>query len=106
MLPKNLVQQAISLFHNDQYRLTIHAEKEREEDNLTLKEVEECFENGKMELIEDYPDDARGHSFLMFGFTDQNQPVHFVCAIHDGELVMITLYKPDPAKWKNWKERI
>ena len=101
-----LIQQSVELFKKGNYRLTIHAEQERERDEITLKEIEECFGSGTMELIEDYPEDPRGHSFLLLGFTSRREAVHFVCAVHEEELVMITLYKPDPAKWKNWRERI
>jgi hypothetical protein len=59
-----------------------------------------------MELLENYPEDQRGHSFLLLGFTKQKLPVHFVCAIHEEELIVITLYRPDPKKWENWRERI
>lgn len=102
----DLVEKASNLFKQEKYRLTMHAEHEREQDSLSLKEVEECFFNDTIELIEDYPEDPRGHSFLLLGFTQEGEPVHFVCGIHEEELVMITLYRPDEEKWKNWRERV
>ena len=32
------------------------------------------------EIIEDYPEDARGHSCLMLGFDSAGNPIHLVCA--------------------------
>ncbi len=32
------------------------------------------------EVIEDYPDDPRGHSCLMFGTGIEGRPIHVVCA--------------------------
>ena len=32
------------------------------------------------EIIEDYPEDARGHSFLVLGLGNDRRPIHIVCA--------------------------
>lgn len=32
------------------------------------------------ELIEDYPDDPRGHSCLLLGYGEEGRPIHVVCA--------------------------
>ena len=44
---------------------------------ITSADVRTVIEAG--EIIEDYPDDARGPSCLMLGFTDK-RAVHVVCA--------------------------
>lgn len=106
MLDQDLAYQAKKRVKQGYYRLTLHAETERERDSLMLKEVEECFLGGTIEIIEDYPEDPRGHSFLLLGFTEKGQAVHFVCALHEKELVIITLYKPDERKWRKFRERI
>jgi hypothetical protein len=56
-------------------------------------------------MIEDYPEDARGHSHLLLGFTTGRRALHFVCAIHEGTLVIITVYRPDPRLWQNDRKR-
>ncbi len=58
-----------------------------------------------LELLENYPEDPRGHSYLVLGFTGQNQPIHAVCAEHEGVLVLITVYRPDPEVWQNHRVR-
>lgn len=103
---EHLLTQVVALFKKENYRFTIHAERERENDELTLKDIQECFLNGKIEIIENYPKDPRGHSFLLLGFTNRGVAVHLVCAIHELELIIITVYKPSNGKWKNWRERI
>lgn len=50
------------------------------------------------EMIEDFPDDPRGHSCLVLGWTG-GKPVHVVCGMTEDEAVFITVYVPDPAKW-------
>jgi hypothetical protein len=49
MNPQEIIKQASTLVENQHYRITMHAEREREEDAITLFEIEECFINdGKM----------------------------------------------------------
>lgn len=87
------------------YRLTFHAEVEREADKIFVSEIEEAFSSGSCEIIEDYPEDKRGHSSLVLGFTKEGLPIHMVCASHEDVLVIITLYRPDPESWVNWRKR-
>ncbi|HWR58729.1 MAG TPA: DUF4258 domain-containing protein [Thermodesulfovibrionales bacterium] len=87
------------------YRMTFHAEIERDADRISMGEMEEAFGGGKSELIEDYPEDLRGHSFLLLGFTVNEQPIHAVCSFHENILVIITVYRPDPDLWMDWRIR-
>ena len=64
---------------------------------ITTEEVRTVIENGN--LIEDYPDDPRGHSCLMLGFGDGGRPIHVVCAPKDEYLAIITAYLPDAQGW-------
>ena len=52
-------------------------------------------------VIEDYPDDARGHSCLMLGFGCLDRPIHVVCAPKDDYLAIITAYLPNADEWTN-----
>lgn len=105
MLEKLMLRQAISLFKKGKYRLSIHADNERAKDKITISEIEECFKNGTIQIIENYPEDQRGHSFLLLGYTDKKKAVHFVCAQHEETLIIITIYRPDPRLWVQDKER-
>lgn len=51
------------------------------------------------EIIEDYPEDARGHSCLLLGRGDGNRPIHVVCSPKDQYLAIITAYLPAPGQW-------
>ena len=64
---------------------------------ITTEEVRSVVEHG--DLVEDYPDDPRGHSCLMIGFGDGGRPVHVVRAPKDEYLAIITAYLPDPREW-------
>ena len=86
------------------YRLTLHAENERDQDRILAREIEEALRSPQAKIIEDYPSDPRGPSFLLLGFTQAGMPIHAVCAL-TGVLVVITLYRPDPTRWVEWRER-
>ena len=64
---------------------------------ITTAEIRMVIETG--EIIEDYQDDARGHSCLMLGFADQ-RPLHVVCAPKDDYLAIITAYLPSDQDWE------
>ncbi len=51
------------------------------------------------EVIENYPEDARGHSCLVLGRGEGGRPIHVVCAPNDEYLAIITAYLPDPEVW-------
>ena len=57
-------------------------------------------------VIEDYPEDARGHSCLMLGRGDRGRPIHVVCAPKLDYLAIITAYLPSEEQWElDWRTR-
>lgn len=101
------IQTVRRLVARGRYEFSMHAEKERRADQITVGELEQAFK--ECELIEDYPDDPRGPSFLILGFADQ-RPIHAVCTIrHDPqELFLITVYDPSrhSQRWEdNFRKR-
>ena len=76
-----------------------HAVKQmsKPERMITTDEIREIVLNGN--VIEDYPEDVRGHSCLMLGFGKENRPLHVVCAPKNEYLVIITAYIPNSEEW-------
>jgi hypothetical protein len=71
---------------------------------ISTSEVRKVVFDG--EIIEDYPEDRRGHSCLMLGFGESGRPVHVVCAPKDDYLAVITAYLPSPEQWhSDWRTR-
>lgn len=71
---------------------------------ISVKEVRLAIFEG--EVIEDYPEDVRGHSCLMLGYGDDRRPVHVVCSPKDDYLTIITVYLPKLSRWEpDWKTR-
>ena len=80
---------------------TLHAldEMNAGDELITTDEIRHVIFYG--EIIEDYPEDKRGHSCLIFGFQNRNRPVHVVCAPKEEYLAIITAYIPSLEKWEN-----
>lgn len=80
---------------------TAHALDEMNDESqiITVAEVKSVIFKG--EIIENYPEDKRGHSCLMLGFGEKKRPLHIVCAPKDEYLAIITAYAPDIKEWKN-----
>jgi uncharacterized protein DUF4258 len=49
--------------------------------------------------IESYPDDQPYPSRLLLGRVG-NRPIHVVTATAEHEIIVITVYEPDPAFWE------
>jgi len=51
----------------DKYEISFHAEKERYAEDITICDLETAIYNG--EILEDYPNDPRGPSCLILGYS-------------------------------------
>jgi len=54
--------------------------------------------------IESYPDDEPYPSRLLLG-SAEGRPIHVVTARAEHEIIVITVYEPDPALWEPGFER-
>jgi hypothetical protein len=83
---------------NSKYKISFtHTEKLRQR-KIEIRELEEAIFTG--DIIEKYPADPRGPSCLILGYTQRNRPLHMVCGIMEGELLIITAYEPSLEEWK------
>ncbi|HAP68084.1 MAG TPA: hypothetical protein DCQ99_10055 [Nitrospinae bacterium] len=86
-----------------EYYFSRHGDQERQNDGLTIAEVEEALLSGR--ILEQYKDTGRGESCLVVGFTEAGKPVHIVCGTRGDWLVVVTVYIPQPPKFKTPYER-
>ena len=72
-----------------------------------ISPLEVCRVIFEGQIIEDYPEDARGHSCLMAMFIkESSRMVHVICTPKDEYLAIISAYIPLPTKWeRNLKTR-
>ncbi len=82
--------------HRIVYR--VHAIQRMFERHISEADVEHILATG--EVIEGYPDDAPYPSRLIQGVCG-SRPLHVVVAdnLEDREMIVITAYEPDPARW-------
>jgi hypothetical protein len=87
------------------YELARHAVDQSMLRDIRMMEVEEALLN-RSEVVEDYPDDKRGPTCLILGFTNAGRPLH-VQVSHPARPVLkiITLYEPDSDLWIDFRHR-
>ena len=66
---------------------------------ITTKDVRSVVEQG--EVLEDYPEDARGYSCLMLGVGTEGRCLHVVCSPKADYLAIITAYLPSQEEWES-----
>lgn len=104
-LLKIQIENVIDSIKEKRIRITEHADEECQADHLTFDEAYFSVFNG--EIIENYPDDKPYPSCLIYGHTFSGDPVHSVWAFNDQNqwAVLITVYRPDPKRWINFRKR-
>jgi len=88
------IQDIISAIQEKRIRITDHTD-------------EEAHSVLQGEVIEDYLTDKPYPSCLIYGHNFEGEPIHSVWAYNDKTkwAVLITVYRPDPNRWINWRER-
>lgn len=86
--------------------ITRHARKEAEADDVELRDVVFSIANG--DVITSYQDDKPYPSCLILSWLDEATPIHSVWAYNAASqsAALITVYRPDPEQWRDWKTRI
>jgi len=86
------------------YELSKHAVDQSIIRDIRVSEMEEAVLRG--EVIEDYPDDERGPSCLVLGFTRSGRALHIQVSYPSRPVLkVITLYEPDPELWTDSRHR-
>lgn len=99
------LEDIIRAVREGRFVVTDHADEEARNDRLTLDEILASVNAG--EVIEEYPRDHPYPSCPVFGFNPRGEPIHSVWAYNEltGFAVLITVYRPDPERWVDWKVR-
>lgn len=100
-----MIEEINNAIRGNRLRITDHADEEAQTDKLSFKEIFFSVFHG--EIIEDYPQDKPYPSCLVYGDTSRGEPVHSVWAYNEANqwAVLITVYRPDPERWIDWKIR-
>ncbi len=99
------MEDLIDAIRQNRLRISDHADEEAESDRLSFDEI--FFSVFQGEIIEDYPDDKPYPSCLIYGDNFRGEPVHSVWAFNKETkwAVLITVYRPDPDRWIDWRTR-
>lgn len=99
------IQQIAESINAKAFRVSDHADEEAYNDSLTFDEIYAAVRGG--EIIEQYPDDKPYPSCLIYGKNKNSEPIHSVWAynIETKASVLITVYRPDPERWIDGKQR-
>jgi hypothetical protein len=99
------ITKIIEAIRANRIRITDHADEEAEADKLTFDEIYFSVLHG--EVIENYPTEKPSPSCLIYGQTFSGDPVHSVWAYNESNkwAVLITVYRPDPNQWIDWRKR-
>lgn len=88
-----------------EYEFSKHAVDQSIVRGISVVEVEEAI-SGRIEVVEDYPDDKYGPSCLILGFTKAGRPLHLQCSYPSRPVIkVVTLYEPDPDVWVDFRIR-
>jgi hypothetical protein len=99
------ITKIIEAIRANRIRITDHVDEEAEADKLTFDEIYFSVLHG--EVIEEYPTEKPYPSCLIYGQTFSGDPVHSVWAYNESNkwAVLITVYRPDPNQWIDWRKR-
>ena len=93
----------IERVRRNEFQLSGHAHKERQEEAIYTLEICEALMN--CEILVNYPKDPKGPSCLVLGYAAE-RPIHIVCGRAKNDwLLIITVYIPKPPKWLDPKTR-
>ena len=99
------LEDLIDAIHHGRIRISDHADEEAHADNLSFEEVFVSVLQG--EIIETYSDDRPYPSCLVYGTNMKREPIHSVWAYNGTNRwgVLITVYRPNPERWIDWRKR-
>lgn len=92
----------LHLIEQREVRISAHGYEELAEDNLLVREVLTSVH--KAVIVEDYADYPKGPTVLVLQADRDGNPIHVVWGIPSGATspaVLVTAYRPDPARWSN-----
>jgi hypothetical protein len=81
-------------------RISEHGYDELSQDGILAREVISRVEDGQ--LVEDYPEYPKGPCVLVLQRDGAGEPIHVVWGIPKNQetpAVLVTAYRPDPARW-------
>ena len=96
------LRQVVGLIRDGQVLISAHGYDEMAEDGILAAETIEGAATAV--VVEDYPEYERGPCTLVLQRDRSGRPIHVVWGIPRGQAgpaVLVTAYRPDPARWSD-----
>lgn len=101
------LEKIIALAERHEIRISDHGYEELANDGIFVRDIVKSLPEA--ELLENYPDFHKGACVLVLQKDRDEKPIHAVWGIPRNETspaVLITAYRPNPAKWTdNFRSR-
>lgn len=102
-----ILEQIRALVAREEVRVSLHGYEELAADNVPVRDIIDGLTAA--EALEEYPNYPKGPCVLVLEQDKSNRPIHVVWGIpagQDSPAVVVTAYRPDPAKWdETWRRR-
>ena len=87
-----------------QFDFSQHAFRRAVERNISEWEIREA--GTEAVIVEEYPDDKYGPTWLVLGFTGLGRPFHIQISVADSSQIrIVTLYEPNTDEWEDFVRR-
>jgi hypothetical protein len=90
-MPRRGIREIRERIRTENYELTGHAEEEREDDDLSMADLQNAILSGK--VVQVLTDDPRGDRYVVQGKGQDGREIEVICRfLTSGKLRIITIY--------------
>ena len=94
------LEQARRQLREGEFDFSQHAFRRAVERNISEQEIREA--GAEAIIVEEYPEDKYGPTWLILGFTNAGRPLHIQLSLAEVPLIrIVTLYEPDRNEWED-----